>query len=69
MTLVPQSNTITPPPQVVFDFVDGLETESVPLEYALATTFPRKVLGQKELSQSLKELGLSPAVTLLLQPL
>ncbi|KAL6768195.1 hypothetical protein ACKKBF_B38165 [Auxenochlorella protothecoides x Auxenochlorella symbiontica] len=55
--------------QVVYDFVDSLDSEAVPLRYTLATTFPRREFGSSDLSQTLHELGLTPQAALLLQPL
>ncbi|KAL6766996.1 hypothetical protein ACKKBG_A38165 [Auxenochlorella protothecoides x Auxenochlorella symbiontica] len=55
--------------QVVYDFVDSLDSEAVPLRYTLATTFPRREFGSSDRSQTLHELGLTPQAALLLQPL
>lgn len=68
-TLPSHSHAIITPSQVVYDFVDSLDSEAVPLRYTLATTFPRREFGSSDLSQTLHELGLTPQAALLLQPL
>lgn len=58
----------TDPLQRVCDWVDSLDSHAH-LKYALATTYPRKVLkGPEVLEKSLEELELVPQAALLVQP-
>jgi hypothetical protein len=60
-----QTFDVTAKMSAVYDFI--IKSRSLPANFKLMTTFPRKVLDGPEKEKSLKELNLVPSAALVLQ--